>query len=63
VNGYSGMVVSAAQYHIVALGTPFVPPPMTGTLIIELTDAQYQIAIAKIKYDTDLREHQTYILK
>ena len=61
-NGYLGMLVSAAQYQTVAPGTPFVPPPQPGALIIDPNDTQYQIMIAKTQYETALREHQTYVL-
>ena len=61
-NGYLGMLVSAAQYQTVAPGTPFVAPPQPGALVIDPTDTQYQIMIAKTQYETALREHQTYVL-
>ena len=61
-NGYLGMLVSAAQYETVAPGTPFIPPPQPGPLIIDPTDTQYQIMIAKTQHETALREHQTYVL-
>ena len=61
-NGYLGMLVSAAQYQTVAPGTPFTPPPQPGPLVIDPTDTQYQIMIAKTQYETALREHQTYVL-
>ena len=35
---------------------------MPGTLVIQPTDTQYQITIAKTQYNNALREHQTYIL-
>ena len=34
-NGYLGMLISEAQYETVALGTPFVPPPQPGVLVID----------------------------
>ena len=61
-NGYLGMLVSAAQYQTVAPGTPFAAPPQPGPLVIDPTDTQYQIMIAKTQYETALREHQTYVL-
>jgi len=61
-NRYLGMLVSAAQYQTVAPGTPFVPPPQPGALVIDPTDTQYQIMIAKTQYENALREHQTYVL-
>ena len=56
------MLVSAAQYNTVAPGAPFVPPPMLGALVINTAYMQYQIAMAKTKYEAALCEHQTYIL-
>ena len=61
-NGYLGMLVGATQYQTVAPGTPFVAPPQPGALVIDPTDTQYQIMIAKTLYETALREHQTYVL-
>ena len=61
-NGYSGMLVSAAQCNTVAPGAPFVPPPMLGALVINTAYMQYQIAMAKTQYEAALSEHQTYIL-
>ena len=61
-NGYLGMLVSAAQYETVTPGTPFVPPPQPGVMIINPTYIQYQIMIAKTQYKTALQEHQTYVL-
>ena len=57
-NGYLGMLVSAAQYQTVAPGTPFMRPPQPGALVIDPTDTQYQIMIAKTQYETALRKHQ-----
>ena len=61
-NGYLGMLVSAAQYQLIAPGTPFIPPPQPRPLVINPTDTQYQIMIAKTMYETALREHQAYVL-
>ena len=61
-NGYLGMLVIAAQYNTVTPGAPFVPPPMSGVLVIDPAYTQYQIAMAKTQYEAALREHQTYIL-
>ena len=61
-NGYLGMLISEAQYETVAPGTPFVPPPQPGVLVIDPAYTQYQIMIAKTQYETALREHQTYVL-
>ena len=59
------MLVSAAQYITVAPGAPSVSSPMPGHLVINPAYTQYQITMAKMaktQYETDLREHQTYIL-
>ena len=61
-NAYLGILVSAAQYNIVASGATFVPPPMPGALVIDPAYTQYQIAISKNQYKTDLREHHIYFL-
>ena len=61
-NGYLGMLVSSAQYNIVAPVATFVPPPMPGTFVIDPSYMQYQIAISKTKYETALREHHINIL-
>ena len=56
------MLVSDVQYSTVEPGTPFVPPPMTGHLVIDLAYTQYQIVMAKTQYEADLHDYQTYIL-
>ena len=56
-NGYLGILVSAAQYNTIAPGAPFVPPPMSGHLVIDPAYTQYQIAMAKTQYESALREH------
>ena len=56
-NRYLWMLVSAAEYNTVALDAPFVPPPMPGALVIDPVYTQYQIAMAKTKYEAALREH------
>ena len=61
-NGYLGILVSANQYNTVAPGTPFIPPPRPGPLVLNPGDTQYQIQAHKTQYDTALREHQTYLL-
>ena len=48
-NGYLVMLVSSAQYNIVAPVATFVPPPMPGALVIDPAYTQYQIAMAKTK--------------
>ena len=60
--GYLGILVSATMYNIVAPEAPFVPPPMPGALVIDPAYTQYQIAISKNQYKTDLREHHIYFL-
>ena len=55
--GYLGMLVSDVQYNTVAPGAPFVPLPMPDTLVIDPAYTQYQIAMAKTKYEAALREH------
>ena len=61
-NGYLVMLVSATQYNTVAPGTPFVPPPMPGPLVLNPGDTQYQLSMRKTQYETALKEHQTYVL-
>ena len=56
------MLVGAAQYNTVTPGSPFVPPPMPGHLVIDSAYTQYQIAMVKMQYEAALSEHQTYIL-
>ena len=46
-NGYLGMLVSAAQYEIVAPGTLFIAPVIPTALAIDPAGTQYQIDIAK----------------
>ena len=58
-NGYLGILLLAITYNMVAPGIPVMPPLMPGALIINPTDTQYQIAIAKKLYKTAIREHQT----
>lgn len=61
-NGYVGMLVSAEKYATLAPAIPFVHPLMSGALVIDPNDTQYQIAISKTLYDAVIREHQTYVL-
>ena len=62
VNGYLGMLISAAQYATVAPTTPFVPQPIPGSLVIDLDMTQYQITITKTQNEIALREHQMGVL-
>ena len=61
-NGYLGMLVTNTQYATISPATPFTPPVMPGTLVLDPTFTQYQITLAKSLYDTALREYQMYIL-
>ena len=61
-NGYLGILVSPAHYNTVAPGTPFVPPPMPGPLVMNPGDTQFQLQQRKTLHDTALKEHQTYLL-
>lgn len=56
------MLVYPVSYNMAAPGTPFVPPPMPGVLVINPGDAQYQITMARTQYNMALKEHQMYIL-
>ena len=61
-SGYSGMLVTPAQYATVEPGSPVVPPNAPVSLVIREGNTQYQIMMVKTQYETALHEHQTYIL-
>ena len=61
-HGYSGILLSATTYTILAPTTPFIIPLHPGVLLVPVGSTQYEIALIKTTHDEALRVSQEYNL-